>query len=80
MGKMIVGQEGGDWEVDGWILGRISQCNENNCGGMIRTREGLTGKFFEAEISPRVEGEIEKEFGKGAYSVVLGDGWRDLAK
>lgn len=48
-------------------------------GAMIPTRQALSGKILHAEIT-RVEGEIKNTFRKGAYSVLSGDGWRDLAK
>ncbi|KAG2361853.1 hypothetical protein BDR07DRAFT_1212745, partial [Suillus spraguei] len=46
---------------------------------IIPTRQALSGKILQAEVT-RVEGEIKNTFHKGAYSVLSGDGWRDLAK
>lgn len=48
-------------------------------GATIPTRHALSGKILHAEVT-RVEGEIKHTLRQGAYSVLSGDGWRDLAK
>ncbi|KAG1783204.1 hypothetical protein EV702DRAFT_959937 [Suillus placidus] len=48
-------------------------------GTTIPTRQALSGKILHAEVT-RVEGEIKHTLCQGAYSVLSGDGWRDLAK
>jgi hypothetical protein len=48
-------------------------------GATIPTRQAVSGKILRAEVT-RVEAEIQHTFSKGAYSVLSGDGWRDLSK
>ncbi|KAG1731410.1 hypothetical protein EDB19DRAFT_1640884 [Suillus lakei] len=48
-------------------------------GATIPTRHALSGKILRAEVT-RVEGEIKHTLHQGAYSVLSGDSWRDLAK
>ncbi|KAG1873556.1 hypothetical protein DFJ58DRAFT_614969, partial [Suillus subalutaceus] len=63
----------------GWSFNFQKLFHDYIPGATIPTRQALSGKILDAEIT-RVKGEIKNTFCKGAYSVLLGDGWRDLAK